>query len=88
MGATKLTPTISQRSGESIDLNLDLIRRYIQAQLEDVDNMEQVSEGAEMVLLPDEDPEWFERNLEMVVKSVRGGANVYARHVTKDGRPK
>jgi hypothetical protein len=50
--------------------------------------MEQVPEGAETILLPDDDPIWFERNLEMVVKALRRGANVYARHVTKDGRPK
>jgi Family of unknown function (DUF5647) len=81
-------PGVSQRSGESIDRNLELVAGYIQAQLEDPDNMEQVPEGAHTILLPDDDPEWFERNLEMVISSLRGGANVYARHVTKDGRPK
>jgi hypothetical protein len=88
MSTTEHKSAISQRSAESIDRNLDLIRGYIAAQLEDVDNMEQVPDGAETILLPDDDPIWFERNLEMVVKALRGGANVYARHVTKDGRPK
>jgi Family of unknown function (DUF5647) len=80
--------TISRRSAESIDRNLDLVRGYIQAQIEHPDDMEQVPEGAETILLPDDDPEWFERNLELVIKRLRHGANVYARHVTKDGRPK
>ncbi|HEY7033058.1 MAG TPA: hypothetical protein VH482_17055 [Thermomicrobiales bacterium] len=88
MSSTETKAAISRRQAESIDRNLDLIRGYIAAQLEDVDNMEQVPEGAETVLLPDDDPEWFERNLEIVINSLRGGANVYARHVTKDGRPK
>lgn len=88
MSATEHKSAISERSTESIDRNLDLIRGYIAAQIEDVDNMEQVPEGAETILLPDDDPIWFERNLEMVVKALRRGANVYARHVTKDGRPK
>jgi hypothetical protein len=79
---------ISQRSGESIDRNLELIHGYIAAQLEDVDNMEQVPDGAITVLLPDDDPVWFERNMKIVVNSLRRGNNVYARHVTKDGRPK
>ena len=88
MSATETRMTISQRSAASIDRNLDLVRGYVAAQLEDVDNMEQVPEGAHTILLPDDDPEWFERNLEMVVSSLRDGNNVYARHVTKDGRPK
>jgi hypothetical protein len=89
MTVTRQYPAgISQRSGETIDRNLELIHGYIRAQLEDVDNMEHVPEGAETVLLPDDDPEMFERNLEIVINSLRGGANVYARHVTKDGRPK
>jgi hypothetical protein len=89
MSVTRQYPAgISQERGELIDRNFDLIRGYIAAQLEDVDNMEQVPDGAETILLPDDDPIWFERNLEMVVKALRRGANVYARHVTKDGRPK
>jgi hypothetical protein len=81
-------PGVSQRSGESIDRNLDLVHGYISAQLEDPDNMEQVPEEAHTILLPDDDPVRFERNLELVINSLRGGANVYARHVDKTGRPK
>jgi hypothetical protein len=89
MSITRQYPAgITQERGELIDRNFDLIQGYIQAQLEDVNNMEQVPEGAETVLLPSDDPEWFEANLEIVVKALRRGANVYARHVTKDGRPK
>ena len=89
MSVTRQYPAgITDRQGELIDRNFGLVQGYIQAQLEHVDNMEQVPEGAETVLLPDDDPAWFERNLEIVVKRLRSGNNVYARHVTKDGRPK
>jgi hypothetical protein len=89
MAVTRTYPAgISQQSSESTDRNLELVAGYIQAQLEHPDDMEQVPEGAHTILLPDDDPEWFERNLQMAVNSLRSGSNVYARHVTKDGRPK
>src|SRR5262245_46783478 len=89
MTVTRQYPAgISQRSGETIDRNLELIHGYISAQLEDVDNMEQVPEGAVTVVLPDDDREMFERKLEIRITSIRRGNNGYARHVTKDGRPK
>jgi hypothetical protein len=79
---------VSPETAASVNRNLELVHGYISAQLEDADNMEQVPEGAETILLPDDDPEWFEHNLRMVETALRGGVNVYARHVTKDGRPK
>ena len=79
---------ISPETKASVDRNLDLVRGYIAAQIEDPDTMEQVPEGAHTILLPDDDPEWFEHNLHMVLNSLRRGNNVYARHVTKDDRPK
>jgi hypothetical protein len=79
---------ISPETKASVDRNLELVRGYIAAQIEDPDDMEQVPEGAHSILLPDDDPEWFEHNLKMVVDSLRRGANVYARDVAKDGRPK
>ena len=79
---------VDPRTAAAVDRNLDLVRGYMQAQLEDPSNMEQVPEGAHTILLPDDDPEWFEYNLQSVINSLRRGNNVYARHVTKDGRPK
>jgi len=86
--STTQEAVVSPETAASVTRNLELVQGYMAAQLEDVDNMEQVPEGAETILLPDDDPEWFEHNLRMVEAAIRGGANVYARHVTKDGRPK
>jgi hypothetical protein len=78
---------IDPRTAEAVDRNLYWVREYLQTQLVDPDNMEQVPEGVRTILLPDDDPEWFEYNLQSVINSLRRGKNVYARHVTKDGRP-
>ncbi|MEA2593641.1 MAG: hypothetical protein QOF01_110 [Thermomicrobiales bacterium] len=86
--STTQKPMIDPQTREAVTRNLELVQGYIAAQLEDADNMEQVSEGAHTILLPEDDPECFEHNLQSVISSLRSGANVCARHVTKDGRPK
>jgi hypothetical protein len=86
--STVQTSEIDPQTREMVTRNLGLVQGYIAAQLEHPDDMEQVPEGAHTILLPEGDPEWFEYNLQTVINSLRRGNNVYARHVTKDGRPK
>jgi hypothetical protein len=87
MSTTQKT-LIDPETEAAVTRNLELVQGYIAAQLEHPDDMEQVPEGAHTILLPADDPESFERNLQIVIDSLRRGNNVYARHVTKDGRPK
>jgi hypothetical protein len=67
--------------------NLDLMHGFVQAMLDDPENMEVVPDGARIVLLPSDDRQWFDNNVAMGVNLIRKGFNVYFRHVDSSGRP-
>lgn len=54
---------------------------FRQAMIASDDLMDEVPNGAMLVLLPDDDPELAERNIAIGVLSARRDKNVYLRHV-------
>jgi hypothetical protein len=72
---------------EQIERNLDLARDHLQAILDNPDLLDEIPDGATVVLLPAGDPELFETNLRIAVSRARQRDNVYLRHVGREGTP-
>ncbi|MGH2535165.1 MAG: DUF5647 family protein [Thermomicrobiales bacterium] len=81
------TSTTDPATVATVERNLDLAQGYLLAMLDDPARMERVPGGASLVLLPRDEPDGFEANLNIAVALARKGRNVYVRHVERDGRP-
>lgn len=56
------------RKSQLIDKNLDLSEAILRRVLENPSDLEEIQEGANLILLPLDDPELFQANLEQLVK--------------------
>ena len=65
------------------DRNLALAGQFLQAVLDDPALVEQIPDGATLVLIPDDDPELARFNLDLGWKAVLAGEDVYFRHVRR-----
>jgi hypothetical protein len=61
--------------------SLELSRRWAKAILEDPDLLDEIPDGCDLELLPDDDLELAELNVELGLAALRRGFNVYFRHV-------
>ena len=64
---------------ENIKLGFEFARNLV----DDPSSLEDIPDGATVVIIPDDDPEVAERNIELALKAVREGADVYIRHARK-----
>lgn len=79
--ATTLTATATDA-----DRVFDLLDEFTQAIFADPSLLNDVPNGATLVLLPDDDPGFVERSIARGVEAIRQGRNVYFRHVGAEGR--
>ncbi|HEX5502049.1 MAG TPA: DUF5647 family protein [Thermomicrobiales bacterium] len=61
--------------------NLVRAGEFLQAVLDDPALVEQIPDGATLVLIPDDDPELARFNMDLGWKAVLAGEDVYFRHV-------
>lgn len=64
-----------------MDRNLVLAGELIAAQLADPALLEEIPDGATVILIPDDDPALAEHNLALVREVFARGKNVYLKHV-------
>jgi hypothetical protein len=67
-----------------IEHNLELARAFITAQLEHPEQLAEIPAGEPsptVILLPDDDPELAAYNLQLGLRAIKDGRNVYFRHV-------
>ncbi len=74
------TPTI-RLAGRNILLAFELAQTH----LEHPELLNDVPDGATLVLIPDNDPELTAFNIELGMKAVQAGQDVYFRHVRGSG---
>jgi Family of unknown function (DUF5647) len=67
--------------------NLELSRRWALAILADPTLLDEIPEGCDLELLPDDDPELSALNIELGLAALRRGFNVYFRHVRLSDLP-
>lgn len=63
-----------------IERDIGLGFDFLGAIIDDPSIAEDIPNGATLVLLPDDDPELAEANLQMGIEAARKGADVYIRH--------
>jgi Family of unknown function (DUF5647) len=74
------TPTIAAVD-EITDKGFDLSRRWGLAVIDNPSLLDEIPDGANLVLVPDDDPAFAEAKIELGIAAVRRGENVYFRHV-------
>jgi len=67
--------------------SLELSRRWAKAVLADPALLDGIPDGCDLELLPDDDPELAELNVELGLAALRRGFNVYFRHVRLSDLP-
>ncbi len=81
------TPHTHLDTATAVDRTLVLLGEFLQTQLEDPALLEEVPNGATVALIPDDDPELAEHNLNLALESFAAGKNVYLRHVRQTPAP-
>ena len=61
--------------------NLDLARLFGLAIIADPSMLDDIPNGVQLVLLPDDDPDLVQTNIAIGLKAIRQGKDVYFRHV-------
>jgi hypothetical protein len=61
---------------DQVERNLDLAHDHLPAILDNPDLLDEIPDGATVVLLPADDPDLFEINLQIAVSRARKGDNV------------
>lgn len=72
---------------DSVERNMDLAFQFIGQILNDPALLDEIPDGATVVLLPDDDPGQTNANIDLAVDSARDGSNVYMRHIETSSRP-
>ena len=62
-----------------VNRNIELARRFTLALFEDPAKLDELPDGATLVLLPDDDPDLAESNLQGGIRMVRAGMDVVFR---------
>lgn len=68
----------------AVDRDTNLWVTFTQAIVDDPSILEDVPEGATVVLIPNDDPELAEVNYQRAIEAARRGADVYIRHMTRN----
>jgi hypothetical protein len=82
MSATTL-PTVDEITAKSFDL----ARRWGLALIDDPALLDEIPQGANLVLVPDDDPAFADAKIELGIAAIRRGENVYFRHVRTGDLP-
>jgi hypothetical protein len=67
--------------------SLELSRRWTKAVLANPALLDEIPEGCDLELIPDDDPELADLNVELGLAAMRRGFNVYFRHVRLSDLP-
>lgn len=70
-------PTAQSR----VTRNIDALHHFMQAALDEPSMLKEIPSGADLVLLPDDDPELADANLRGGIELVRQGRNITFHHV-------
>src|SRR5687768_10897991 len=68
--------------------NIELAGRFTLSIFNDPSILDEIPHGGEIVLIPDDDPELAESNLQGGIRSVRAGKNITFRHIRAAEVPK
>jgi hypothetical protein len=63
------------------DRVFDLLDDFTQAIFADPSLLDDIPDGATLVLLPDDDPDFIERSIARGIAAIRQGRDVYFKHV-------
>jgi hypothetical protein len=68
-------------TSDAIERNMDLSFDFARRIFENPEILEEIPEGATLVLLPDDDPSLLQEKMELGIRALHRGENVYFRHV-------
>lgn len=69
-----------KQAKSTIERDAELHSKFVRAYFEDTSILEDIPNGSALILLPDDDPELVEANLQHAIYSARQGHDVYIRH--------
>ena len=78
---------VDQEKNVRITKNLELGRRFTLSIFEDPSLLDDIPDGITLILIPDDDEELANANMEMMVGAVRSGRNVLVRHIRPSELP-
>ncbi|HEV2108671.1 MAG TPA: hypothetical protein VGR16_10450 [Thermomicrobiales bacterium] len=82
------TPIVDDISIDAfVAKQLDLLRRFTLAAAADEDLLDSIPNGVTLVLLPDDDPAFVEREVSTGLDAIRRGEDVYFLHVEVSSLP-
>ncbi|MGH2534596.1 MAG: DUF5647 family protein [Thermomicrobiales bacterium] len=73
--------TVDAASDDVVEKNIALTFDFLRAQITDPALVDEIPDGATLILLPIEAPGMIEANIEIGLASLRRGENVYFRYV-------
>lgn len=75
---------MSEAAPKSVESDTDLWVEFTQSIVDDPTILDDIPNGSTVVLIPDDDPELAEVNLQRALKAARRGSDVYIRHMRSD----
>lgn len=69
------------RTSDAIERNMDLSFEFARGIFENPEILDEIPDGATLVLLPDDDPSLLQEKMELGMRALRRGEDVYFRHV-------
>ena len=74
---------MSETATTATDRDTDLWVEFTHAIIDDPSILDDIPQGSTVALIPDDDPELAEVNLQKAIESARRGSDVYIRHVSR-----
>lgn len=68
---------------DSVEKNIDMAFDFARAVVDDPSILDTIPDSATIVPVPDDDPELADHNIQMGIRAVRSGDDVYFLHVKK-----
>jgi len=79
--STEVAPKRRLEPTDQVDKRIELVRRFTLTGFQNPGIFEDIPKGVLMYLLPDDDPEFVEREIVAGAAASRRGENVYLKHV-------
>ncbi len=83
-----VTTDLDEATISRVTRNLELAGRFTLSIFNDPSILDEIPDGGQIVLIPDDDPELAESNLQGGIRRIREGKNVTFRHIRAAEVPK
>lgn len=80
--SSKVT-SVESLEQDAFDRDTELWSAFLHSIVDDPEILNDIPDGAAVILLPDDDPELLEMNLQRGLEAAKSGADVYIRHFVR-----